>query len=142
MAEVLHGGLRPTYDVDINYRRTPENLARLAAALTEIKPSLRGADANLPFIADVRTLQAGSNFTLMTSIGPLDLLGWVEPIGEYDSLLPQADSMSFAGRIVRVLSIDALIRVKRHINRPRDIASLNELEAIRRNKSGDASSAT
>jgi hypothetical protein len=36
-AEVLRGGGRMTLDIDLCYRRTRENLVRLAAALQELK---------------------------------------------------------------------------------------------------------
>jgi hypothetical protein len=40
-AAVLLGSPLPTFDVDLRYRRTKENLERLAKALAEIHPSLR-----------------------------------------------------------------------------------------------------
>lgn len=83
MAEVLHGGLSATFDVDVCYSRSPENLSRLARALAELHPRLRGAPADLPFRLDAKTLEMGSNFAFDTDVGPLDLLGWVEPLGDY-----------------------------------------------------------
>src|SRR5438105_4341033 len=73
-AEALMGSPRVTYDVDLCYRRTEDNLVRLANALKEMNPSLRGAPPDLPFVIDARSLALGSNFTLNTSIVPLDLL--------------------------------------------------------------------
>ncbi len=80
---------------------------------------------------DERSLGAGNNFTLDTDLGPLDLLGWVEPIGEYDAIETQCVDVPLGVRTVRVLSVDALIRIKSHINRPKDQASLAELRAIK-----------
>ncbi len=48
-AAVLHGGAIATFDTDLCYRRTGENLRRLAGALRELKPTLRGAPEDLPF---------------------------------------------------------------------------------------------
>src|SRR2546426_2222366 len=42
-AEALMGGARVTYDVDLCYRRTPDNLERLATALGTLNLTLRGA---------------------------------------------------------------------------------------------------
>src|SRR5215831_6464135 len=42
-AEWLFGSPRATFDVDLCYRRTKENLKRLAQALRKIRPSLRNA---------------------------------------------------------------------------------------------------
>ena len=44
-AEALFGSPRVTYDVDLCYRRTTENLKRLAAAPKVLNPTLRGAPA-------------------------------------------------------------------------------------------------
>lgn len=43
LAGIVHGSARATYDVDVVYARTPENIHRLAAALAPLKPYLRGA---------------------------------------------------------------------------------------------------
>jgi predicted nucleotidyltransferase len=131
-AEVLMGSPRVTYDVDLCYRRMPQNLERLAAALREIGVSLRGAPKDLPFKPDARTLANGSNFTFDTPLGPLDLLGHVEPIGDFDDLAAHAESYPSDGYILRTISLDDLIRVKRHIARGKDSESLFQLLAIKR----------
>jgi hypothetical protein len=53
-AETLFGSPRITYDIDLCYRRTNQNLERLAVALRELNPSLRGAPPDLPFQLDAR----------------------------------------------------------------------------------------
>src|SRR5215207_7774720 len=68
-AEYLFGSPRVTYDVDLCYRRTRENLERLAAALNDLKPTLRGAPPDLPFVIDARSLALGENFTFNTTVG-------------------------------------------------------------------------
>jgi hypothetical protein len=75
-AAALLGSPVPTFDVDLCYRRTPDNLCRLAEALTELHPTLRGAPPDLPFRLDAESLALGANFTFNTDLGPLDLLGW------------------------------------------------------------------
>src|SRR5262245_8685580 len=92
-AAVLMGSPLPTFDVDLCYRRTEENLKRLATALKEIHPTLRGAPPDLPFILDARSLALGSNFTFNTDFGALDLLAWVEPIGGYEQLRPNSHAV-------------------------------------------------
>ncbi|MFN2239670.1 MAG: hypothetical protein ABR524_09790 [Thermoanaerobaculia bacterium] len=51
-------------DVDVVYRRSPENIAKLAAAMEPLGPSLRGAPPGLPFRLDAETIRHGLNFTL------------------------------------------------------------------------------
>ena len=53
-AETLFGSPRITYDIDFCYRRTRENLERLARALPDFHPKLRGVPPDLPFIIDAR----------------------------------------------------------------------------------------
>ena len=132
-AETLMGSPRVTYDVDLCYRRTPDNLARLAAALTAIDARLRNAPPDLPFVLDARTLGMGSNFTFHTSVVNLDVLGYVEPIGGYDDLLRSAETYQLVdGRVVRTIGLDDLIRVKATIKRFKDGESMYQLLAIRR----------
>lgn len=131
MAEVLHGGLRPTYDVDLCYDRSRDNLERLSTGLKEIHATLRGAPKDLPFSPDVGALELGSNFTFDTDVGPLDLLGWVEPIGDYQKIAAESRDVPFGDGTVPVLDVEGLIRIKEHIRRPKDAASLAELRAIR-----------
>jgi len=68
-AEWLFGSPRATFDVDRCYRRTRENLARLAKALKKLKPALRNAPADLPFQIDEQSLALGCNFTFETPFG-------------------------------------------------------------------------
>src|SRR3954471_19963065 len=90
-AEALMGSPRITYDTDLCYRRSLENLERLAAALDELKPTLRGAPPDLPIVLDARALSLGNNYTFETPHGKLDLLGWVEPIGAYEAVAARAE---------------------------------------------------
>jgi hypothetical protein len=56
LAAQAHGSARLTQDVDLIYRRTPENVARLAAALEPYHPYLRGAPPAHQFRATVGAL--------------------------------------------------------------------------------------
>jgi hypothetical protein len=131
-AAVLHGSPIPTVDTDVSYRRTEENLERMAAALKALKPTLRGAPPDLPFHLDARSLALGANFTFDTSAGPLGILGWVEPLGGYDDFVSRSLTMEVDGIPVQVISLDDLIAIKQHLRRPKDQLVLIQLEAIQR----------
>jgi predicted nucleotidyltransferase len=131
-AEALFGSPRVTYDYDFCYRRSKENLERLARALKELNPALRGVPPDLPFQIDARSLALGENFTFKTRLGDIDLLGWVEPLGNYDALLKHAETYPIGESAVRTISLEDLIRVKEHIRRPKDRDSLFQLQAIKR----------
>jgi hypothetical protein len=132
-AEALMGSSRVTYDFDFCYRRTADDLERLAGVLRGLELTLRGAPPDLKFRVDADALKLGSNFTFeVDGEYPLDLLGYLEPIGTYEDLLPGAEEMEIAGRAIKVIGLDDLIRIKRHLGRPKDRESLLQLEAIKR----------
>jgi hypothetical protein len=132
VALVLHGSSRVTRDLDICYSRERSQLARLAAALKPLRPTLRGAPGNLPFVLDVATLQAGLNFTLQSSAGDLDLLGEVTGVGSFAVVRRMSVAMRVYDRDVRVLSLDGLERAKRATGRLKDLVDLEEILEIRR----------
>lgn len=130
MAGVLHGSARLTQDMDILYRRTPENIQRLVDALAPYHPYLRDAPPGLPFIWDARTVQRGLNFTLQTTQGYLDLWGEVPGGGTYKNLISHTLQVEIDGTPVRVVDLETLIRLKRATGRPKDLESIAELEAL------------
>jgi hypothetical protein len=129
-AAIAHGGSRLTYDVDVAYARDAENLAHIAAALKPYNPYPRGAPAGLPFQWDERTLQAGLNFTLTTTLGDLDLLGEVTGGGGYEQLLPFSDELEAFGVKCRFINLEKLIQLKKAAGRPKDLEAIAELEGI------------
>jgi hypothetical protein len=131
VAGTLLGSARLTADLDVVYRRTPENYARLVTALSPWQPYLRGAPPGLPFRWDVEAISRGLNFTLVTGVGDLDLLGELTGGGRYEDLLPRSLVLVAHGLSLRVLGLDALIQVKRAAGRPKDLEAIAELEIIR-----------
>jgi predicted nucleotidyltransferase len=131
LAAAAHGAARATYDVDVVYARTPENLSRLARALAPLEPYLRGAPPGLPFRLDEETLRSGLNFTLTAAGGDVDLLGEIAGGGGYAELLPHSFETEMFGVSVRCLGLAKLIEVKRAAGRPRDLEAIAELELLR-----------
>lgn len=129
-----HGVARLTFDLDIVYGRTPENICRLVSAILPMKPYLRGAPPGLPFRLDERTVASGLNFTLITNLGELDLLGEITGGGGYDMLLPHAVQLDIFGVRCECLGIEKLIEVKNAAGRPKDFESMAELKALLREK--------
>lgn len=127
-----HGSAHITEDVDLCYRRTPANIAALAAACAPLHPYLRGAPAGLPFRFDPPTIQAGLNFTLTTDLGDVDFLGEVSGIGGYDQMLPLSEEHTLFGMTVRILSLDGLILAKSAAGRGKDRQHLLELEELKK----------
>lgn len=130
LAANVHGSGRLTSDVDVVYDRSPENLRRLTAAVAPLSPYLRGAPPGLPFTFDERTLAAGMNFTLVTRVGDLDLLGEIAGGGGYDALKPHSVPIELFGRTAWCLDLPTLIRVKRAAGRAKDLEVVAELELL------------
>jgi hypothetical protein len=130
-AAAAHGSAHVTRDLDICYERTAENGERLAAALAPFHPTLRDVPAGISFRWDAATIGQGMNFTLVTDVGEIDLFGELAGVGTYQqasrgSVLTQLHDVSF-----QIASLEVLITSKRAAGRPKDLAVLPELEALR-----------
>ena len=132
VSAVLQGAPIATFDVDLCYRRTAANLRKLADALRDLGPTLRGAPPDLPFRIDAEALALGANYTFRTRFGDLDLLGYVEPFGDYDELNQRSTTERVGDLDLKVAALDDLIRIKQHLGRPKDRDSLLHLLAIKR----------
>lgn len=130
VAGAVQGAAIPTVDLDVCYARNPPNLNRLANALQSVNAHLRGAPEGLPFILDAETLSKGLNFTFVTDIGTLDLLGEVRGVGFYDDVLADSVIYELFGYHFPVIEIGKLIAAKRAAGRPKDLIAIPELEAI------------
>lgn len=123
-----------TNDLDVCYERTAENMERLAEALQELQATLRvaGVDEVLPFILAGRTIAAGDSFTFNTDAGPIDVLGTPSGTGGFRDLDADATTYDLGeGLLVRVVSLDDLIRMKEAASRPKDEAHLHVLAALK-----------
>ena len=120
-----------TTDLDFCYLRTKANLKKIIAALAPFNPHFRHFPEELPFVWDERTLQNGTNFTLITSIGDIDLLGEVAGVGDYEAVKKESVADILYDCEVRILTIEGLIKAKRAAGRTKDLLVLPELEALR-----------
>lgn len=130
-AGALRGSPIITGDVDICHARDDENLHRLGAALQALESRLRGAPPDVPFQLDAATLRAGDHFTFTTTAGSLDCLGSPAGTEGFTDLDASATDEDLDGLIVRVASLDDLIRMKRAAGRPVDLIAVEWLSALR-----------
>jgi hypothetical protein len=130
VAAGIHGALRTTLDLDVVYSRDPENVARLVAALAPYEPYLRGAPPGLPFRLDEQTIARGLNFTLTTTLGDLDLIAEITGGGTFADLQASTELVELEGFRCRLVSLPALIALKRAAGRGKDREVLAELEAL------------
>ncbi|MDQ3633541.1 MAG: hypothetical protein M3405_03405 [Acidobacteriota bacterium] len=130
IATYFYGCETITLKLEIYYSRTNDNLIRIVKALKPFNPLLRGFPENLPFIWDDRTLQNGTNFTLDTDLGSIDLLGEVSGVGNYSDVETSSVKMKICDVDVKVISLNDLINAKRAAGRTKDLLVLPELEAL------------
>lgn len=132
LAAKAHGSPTMTVDIDVCHARDRDNLERLAAVLGELGTILRGAPPDLPFHPDRKTLERGDTFTFTTNFGDLDILGTPAGVSGFAELDANADEAELNdGLVVRVASLDDLIRMKRASGRPKDRVELEILGALR-----------
>ena len=130
VAAIAHGSARLTFDLDVVYARDAANLTRLAEALAQVRPYLRGAPPGLPFRWDAATIRRGLNFTLTTTLGDLDLIGEATGGGTYEALLPHSRPLEAFGVPFQCVDLERLIQLKRAAGRPKDLEALAELETL------------
>ena len=127
VAGIVHGSARVTYDVDLVYCRSRDNIRRLARVLGPYSPYLRGAPRALPFSWDEKTIQAGLNFTLTTTLGDIDLFGEVSGGNNYNDLLPHSFDVEVFGIHFKCVDLPTLIRIKQAAGRAKDLEAIAEL---------------
>jgi hypothetical protein len=129
LAGIAHGSAYPTYDLDIMYSRDRANLERLAKLLQDLGATLRSGP-HLPFLLDADTLEAGGNFTFDTRHAPLDILAYPEGAPKYEDVRKAAAQIDYAGRSVRVASLDHLIAMKDAAGRRKDQLMATEYRTL------------
>lgn len=132
IAAVLHGSPRITQDLDVTFATDAANLEALGQALVGLGAQLRGVHEDVPFTPDAATLRRVMVLTLDTPSGALDVLAAPSGAPPYPKLRERADRFDVGGFFVLVASLDDLVGMKRAAGRPKDLADIAELEAIRR----------
>jgi Nucleotidyl transferase AbiEii toxin, Type IV TA system len=135
-AAVIHGSPRLTQDLDIAFSIEADNLRALGRALADLEARLYGVEDEVPFAPDHDVLRRIEVLTLDTSAGKLDLLAKPPGAPPYARLRSNARRVDIGELAIPVASIDDLIAMKEAAGRPKDLADIEELEAIRRLSSG------
>ncbi len=131
IAAAALGSPQVTYDLDICYDRSRDNLEKLATALQELKATLRGAPPDVPFLLDAGTIERGDHFTFTTPAGSIDILGTPAGSKGFEELVANASEVDFEDATALVASIDDLIRMKLAAGRPKDRITVENLGALR-----------
>lgn len=129
-AAAAHGSTMVTQDVDVCCPFTPEAIARLQTAIAPLHPVDRQHPERLAVALDPDRLRGIHNLYLDTDLGPLDLLGEVKGIGDYEAARAASMEVQVGSRRLHILSREALITSKEAMGRPRDREVVRELNAL------------
>jgi hypothetical protein len=130
----VHGIVRATGDIDLLYRPTPSNVAKLCAALRDF-----GAPPSLIDPVFMQSREA----VVQIGLPPLriDLLAAVSGV-TFDEAWSGALRVRYATHELRVLGIRELLKNKRASGRPKDLADVRRLETKVRRDAAEGLDAT
>lgn len=135
-AGVVHGSTQVTRDLDICVMITPQQIDHLRRALKHLHPLHRMNPAFKPsFLSEPKDLKGVHNIYLETDLGVLDILSQVTGVGDYERVKAESVEIGLFGHKCRVISVDALIRAKEKMGRPKDKLVVAELKALQNKKS-------
>lgn len=136
-AAVAHGAPLPmTRSIGICCDFSADNLLRLQAALSDLHPVHRMSGARPPLELTPDTCGQWKNLYLDTDMGQLDCVAEVTGVGDFEEAKRNSVEIELDVGSCRVLSLDALIRSKDAMDRPRDREAVMHLKAIRERLQG------
>jgi hypothetical protein len=133
-AAVAYGASLVTQDIDVCCPFTTENLLRLQKAIADLHPVHRQTPNRIPLQLTPENCAGLKNLYLGTDLGPLDCLSEVLGLGGFDAIKSHTVEFEFPAGRCRFLDLDALIRAKEAMDRPRDREAVLQLKAIRERK--------
>lgn len=128
-AAMLHGSSLLTRDLDVCAVLTRANVAKLREVLQDLHPAHR--ESKLSFLDNPGPEVEVRNLYLRTDLGPVDFLGSIAGIGDFERVRANAIEVELFGRRCRVMSLDDLIQAKEALARDKDREAVIHLRAIR-----------
>lgn len=136
VAAIAHGSASFTVDFDVVAPLTVDNVGRVLRALQPYEPRFYQAHGKPRVDRSAEELAEFKNLYLDTTLGRIDLLGSLPPVGDYETVAGRALTVQLFGHACRIVSLDDLILVKAHVARPKDKLVELELRAIRDRRRG------
>jgi hypothetical protein len=127
VAAVLQGAPVTTFDIDTLVKVDPQNSERVSRALADLEARFREHDELRPTAADV---EAGGHMLLLTSSGPLDVLGFIGGGKRFEDVVDRVETVRIGELAVRVLTLEALLEEKKSLGRDKDQPVVRLLEAL------------
>lgn len=124
LAAVIQGAPIQTYDIDLVYARTPQNIDRLLSVLNSIDAIFR-IQPDRRLRPNATHLQGRGHLNLITRFGPLDLLATIGEGLTYEDLLSHSRPLFITETIeIQVLKLEQLIAIKEQLAGEKDLAVL------------------
>lgn len=133
-AAVLHGASQITFDLDVCLLMTQETIQRLKKSLAPHNPVHRQTAKKPSFLKTPENTRGIRNLYLNTDIGTLDVLSEITAVGGYNQVLQNAVEIELFGAKIKVIGLDDLIKSKKAMGRPKDVATMLELNTIKEKK--------
>jgi hypothetical protein len=133
-AGVVYGCTYVTQDIDICCDFSADNLLRLQKALYGLNPVHRMTPNRQKLKLTEDNCTQLKNLYLDTDIGQLDCLSFINGIGDFQTVKGKSTLIEIDDIQLRVLTLDALIKSKKTMNRPRDRQTVLQLQAIKKLK--------
>lgn len=127
---MLHGSSLVTRDLDVCAVLSHENVEKLRRNLSDLKPTPRLTPQRLSFLDNPAPGSSVNNLYLETTLGPVDILGSIKGVGDFDRVRERSVEVELFGQRCRVISLADLILAKEAMSRPKDALAAKELRAI------------
>lgn len=134
---MVHGSPLVTQDIDICIAIDEVQIEKLRTALQDLAPRHRRNPNFKPSFLDYPDrLEGLKNIYLETSLGILDVMSELRPIGSFEKVKESAISIPLYGHQCRVVCIEDLIRIKETMTRPKDKETLLYLRDLLKAQKG------
>jgi predicted nucleotidyltransferase len=118
-AAALHGAPVTTLDIDFMFRKTPTNLRKLKAFAKELDAQI--LKPYYPVSSLYRVVNEDSGIQI-------DFMSILHGIKSFENIRSDAVEVDFEGYAIKVASLVKIIRSKKALGRPRDLAVIEILE--------------
>jgi predicted nucleotidyltransferase len=125
------GVIRGTKDVDVVVSPEIENLRQVAAIAVEANGHVQQGEALLGSRFSIAAALAnGAQVAIETDLGRLDVVQGLDGVPTFEELRSRATEAEILGSNVWICSLDDLKSMKRAAGRTRDLADLEDLDAL------------
>ena len=131
-AGAVYGCTYVAQGIEICCDFSPANLLAMQRAISDLEPVHRMTPGRKKLALTEQQCSHLKNLYLDTAMGQLDCLSFIDGLGDFEQVKRASELLEVEGMKVRVLSLDALIKAKKSMNRPLDRQVLSQLEAIRK----------